>query len=93
MSEDNETGAHVGSSAPSLAQAYARRPARPRRGLVPGRRVWVSLASAAGIAAVTTLAVAVAQSGAGGTATAADRTTRAAEAKGITPNDGLPGAP
>ncbi|MGC0421736.1 ricin-type beta-trefoil lectin domain protein [Embleya sp. AB8] len=65
--EPNAPGPPAGSSsAPSLAQAYARRPARPRRGLVPGRRVWVSLASAAGIAAVTTLAVAVTPSGTGG---------------------------
>ncbi|MFF7244496.1 ricin-type beta-trefoil lectin domain protein [Embleya sp. NPDC008237] len=101
MSEPNEAGPHVGSSAPSLAQAYARRPARPRRGLLPGRRVWVSLGSAAGIAAVTTLAVALTPSGASGDPADGDRVVAAAGApgnaksggSGTVGSPGPPGAP
>ncbi|MFI1380141.1 RICIN domain-containing protein [Embleya sp. NPDC020886] len=95
MSDPNDTGAHVGSSAPSLAQVYARRPARPRRGLLPGRRVWVSLGSAAGIAAVTTLAVAVAPNGSGGNAAAGRTVAAAAGAPGgaSTGGPGVVGVP
>ncbi|GIG59716.1 hypothetical protein Lfu02_40880 [Longispora fulva] len=43
-------------SQPTFAAAFARRPAAPRRGLLPGTRVWVTLAAAAGLAAVVALA-------------------------------------
>ncbi|MEV6520322.1 RICIN domain-containing protein [Longispora sp. NPDC051575] len=41
---------------PTFASVFARRPAAPRRGLLPGTRVWVTLAAAAGLAAVVSLA-------------------------------------
>src|SRR5437660_875722 len=65
MSEDDETAQGGGSPEPrTFAQVYARRPARPRRGMLPGRRVWVALGSAASVGAVAGLVLVLTQNSA-----------------------------
>ncbi|MFJ3231108.1 ricin-type beta-trefoil lectin domain protein [Streptomyces sp. NPDC086787] len=46
-----------GSPAESFSDTFARRPATPRRGLVPGLRVWGTVGGAAALTAVAVLAV------------------------------------
>lgn len=65
MSHPQEAKAQGSPSTTTLAEAYARRPVRPSRGLVPGRRVWVTLGAAGSVAAVIGLVAAVTQDGAG----------------------------
>jgi hypothetical protein len=46
-----------GTPAGRFSETFARRPAMPRRGLVPGLRVWATVGAAAGLTVVTALAV------------------------------------